>query len=56
MLLEWKNQYCQNDIVPKAIYRFSVNSIKLAVAFFHRNRPKHFKFIWKKGVPTVAQW
>ena len=34
MFLGRKNQYCENTVVPNAIYRFDTISIKLPMAFF----------------------
>ena len=47
MLLDWKNQYCQITILPRAIYRFSVTPNKLPMAFFTELEQKMFKFVWR---------
>ena len=34
MLLDWKNQHCENEYTTKAIYRFNAIPIKLPMACF----------------------
>ena len=34
MLLDWKNQYCENDYSNQEIYKFSAILIKLPITFF----------------------
>ena len=47
MLLGRKDQYCENDYITNAIYRFNVIPIKLLMAFFTELKQKFSQFIWK---------
>ena len=47
MFLGRKNQYCENAILPIAIYRFNAILIKLPMAFFVVLEQKFSQFIWE---------
>ena len=54
MFLDWKNQYCQKTILPKAIYRFKAMSMKLPMTFFLKKlEQKNIKILYKR--PQTAK-
>ena len=49
--MDWKNQYSENEYIPKAIYRLNAITIKLPMVFFTELEQIVSQFVWKYKKP-----
>ena len=43
MILDWKNQYCENDYTTQSNLQIQCNPYQTTNGIFHRNRTEKFK-------------
>ena len=55
MLLDWKNQYCQNDYTIQGNLQIQCNPYKITNGIFHRTRTKYFKVNLEAQRPRLAK-
>ena len=55
MLLDWKNQYCENDHTTQSNLHVQCNPYQITNVIFHRTRTKVLQVVWKHRRPRITK-
>ena len=55
MVLDWMNQYCQNDYTTQGNLQIQCNPYQIANGSFHRTKTKYFKVCLEAQGPRIAK-
>ena len=55
MLLDWKNQYYENDYTTKSNLQIQCNPYQITNGIFIELKPKNSQFVWKYKRPQIAK-
>ena len=55
MILDWKNQYCQNDCTTQGKLQIQCNSYQITKDIFTELKQNILKFVWKHKRSQVAK-
>ena len=55
VFMDWKTQYCEMAVLPKAIYRFNAIPTKLPMVFLTELEQIISQFVWKYEKPSISQ-
>ena len=55
MILDWKNQYCENDYTTQSNLQVQCNPYQVTNGILHRSRKKILQFVWKHKRPRTAK-
>ena len=55
MLLDWKNQNCQNDCTTQDNLQIHCNPYQITTDILHRTEQNILKFVWNRKRPWIAK-